>query len=587
MAARSPAGGAEPSVGETSAAGTETTGPPTEPGQPADSPTEPTDSPLDAASGGEPLTTLADRAVADPGSSRPMQAMPTTRPVGAVGDVLLGRYRLREPVASDGCATLWRAVDRVLSRPVAVRILDPGLTDRPASAGTLGQSLLLAAGRAGQPSHHRLARVYDAARDGGTTFVVTEWVEGTPLAAVLREGPLDPRHAAEIAYRIAEALVAVHAAGAAHGRLHPDNVVLTPDGRVKITDLETAAVRAARPATADPVAEDTRATGALLYAMLTARWPHTVGHGLPAAPVADGRLCTPRQVRAGVPPRLDRATMRALDLPDRADAPGLRTPGALLDALDAPLPATEAGGAHSYAAAPPLRQRFDQRPSPQTDPEARPEAHARLRPSVLRVAVPATLAAALAVGGWLAGRQIGQVPGLADRFAAISSAERAAPDRSASAPTPLPLAGVTDFDPPPGDGQEAPELVPAAHDGDPSTAWHTDRYRSSPDFGGIKGGVGLLADLGRATTIGAALVSLTAPGATVELRAAPAATTPGRSAADFSVLARVENAPAELALRPAGAVSARFWLVWITRLPPAEGGGFREGVRELAFRSAG
>ena len=106
----------------------------------------------------------------------------------------------------------------------------------------------------------------------------------------------------------------------------------------------------------------------------------------------------------------------------------------------------------------------------------------------------------------------------------------------------------------------------------------------SPTFGGLKPGVGLLIDLGKPTLVQSVKVGLTVPGADVELRAAGA---PGRTAADYTVVARAPGAKQVAVLKPSTATPSRFWLVWITKLPKAEDGRFREGVAELVFTRGG
>ena len=103
---------------------------------------------------------------------------------------------------------------------------------------------------------------------------------------------------------VAEALAAAAAYGVHHGRLHPGHVLITPEGDVRVTDAATAAAIVGAPAGDD--AGDVTALGSLLYFALTGRWPGDDSSGLPPAPTEEGRLCSPRQVRAGVPRDLDR-----------------------------------------------------------------------------------------------------------------------------------------------------------------------------------------------------------------------------------------------------------------------------------------
>src|SRR5207249_2066383 len=97
----------------------------------------------------------------------------------------------------------------------------------------------------------------------------------------------------------------------------------------------------------DPAALDARGLGKLLYAGLTGRWPDGALHGLPAAPLEHGTLCSPRQVRAGVPTVLDEITTRALQ---ERPVGALRTPAEVAEALAAvPRPRREPAAAEVTA----------------------------------------------------------------------------------------------------------------------------------------------------------------------------------------------------------------------------------------------
>ena len=137
---------------------------------------------------------------------------------------------------------------------------------------------------------------------------------------------------------------------------------------------------------------------------------------------------------------------------------------------------------------------------------------------------------------------------------------------------------VVDFDPPPGDGRESPGAVANAFDGDGTTAWTTERY-SAEDLG-TKPGVGLLVDLGAPTVLDRVELVTTGGGVDVELRVADAAAT---VVDGFRVVATGTAREPGLVLTPPDATSGRYWLVWITGLAPADGGGFRAGVSEMRF----
>ena len=505
------------------------------------------------------------------------------RPLLLAGDLLADRYRLVRPVPAAtpgqaGPADLWLAQDEVLDRAVAAKILSAG--GRRGAAAS--RAFLGAAAAASAISHPVLARVYDAAleqrpaeragRPAGeidVAYVISEWVDGPTLAALLAaDGPWQPAQACALVTDVADALLAAHAAGFAHGRVHPGNLLFPLGGGVKVTDLAVSAalpgraVPAGRATDPDPVAADVRDLAAVLYAVLTARWPTSAtpqpAGGLPAAPAGKdgasrGRLTSPGQVRAGVPHALNNVVVRALD-PTRAQlAPALTTAAGLCDALERTVPADA-----SVRIAPPA-----------------PRIPAGLRRRLPLLSVLAVLTV-IGAGSYTVGREIGTVPTPDDTVAVGTPGA----DGAIAAGTPIDLTSVPirDFDPPPGDGRERPGAVPNAHDDDPSTVWETERYESDT-FGGIKQGVGLLVDLGAPTPVSGVELSMTASGAVVELRAADA---PAEQADGYRVLTSGRSESGPLVLTPPAETQARFYLIWITGLPPVDG-RFSVGIAELRF----
>jgi hypothetical protein len=506
----------------------------------------------------------------------------------SAGDLLAARYRLVHPVpavpaAPERPAVLWLARDEVLARPVAVKLLAAA---GPTAAALTGP-FLDAAGAAGSLDAPVLARVYDAAVEQRTTpsgevvdvaYVISEWVDGTPLATVLAEdGPLEPADAVALTTTVAEALTAAHARGLVHGRVHPGNLLVTGPGTARLTDLGVSAalpdgrVAAERDDDPPPEGADVRDLAAVLYALLTARWPQSAtpqpSGGVPAGPTARegtdqrGRLISPRQVRAGVPRALDAVVVRALDPVAARTPPPLTTAAGLSDALE--LAVTGEGAARAGS------RRTTARPGRAGGAAAA----LRRRLPVLAVLL---LLVGVGVGAYGAGREIGTVvtpPG--------AQVGQPTPQASAAgAPAvPIDLAGVPvrDVDPQ-GDGAERPGSVANATDGDPATAWTTERYATEA-FGGLKEGVGLLVDLGAPTAVSRVEVALTAPGARVELRGA---TTASEDPDAYRLRATGEADGDVLALEPPDGTTDRYYLVWITRLAP-DGDRFAAGVRELAF----
>ena len=163
------------------------------------------------------------------------------------GVSLGGRYRLDEPVASGGAGQVWRALDLVLERQVAVKLL------RPDAAGDHEARVRFRAEarNASRLSHPGIAQVYDYGEHGSpdVPFLVMELVEGLSLAGVLAAGPLAPGRAMDLIAQAAAGLHAAHSAGLVHRDIKPANLLITRDGRVKITDFGIASVTRGEPLT--------------------------------------------------------------------------------------------------------------------------------------------------------------------------------------------------------------------------------------------------------------------------------------------------------------------------------------------------
>ena len=220
------------------------------------------------------------------------------------GSLVASRFRLEDLLEDHSGARFWRATDLTLARNVAVHVIS---RDDPRAS-----AVLTAARTSATVSDPRILRVLDAVEEDDLVHVVHEWGSGVSLDRMLGGEQLDPRRAAWVVREVAEAIAVGHRQGIAHGRLVPENVLLTDVGSVKLIGFVVDAVLHGRPqppgATGPPPSEhesDVLNLGALLYACLTGKWAGFPSSVLPDAPYDHGRVCRPRQVRQGVPKSLD------------------------------------------------------------------------------------------------------------------------------------------------------------------------------------------------------------------------------------------------------------------------------------------
>jgi eukaryotic-like serine/threonine-protein kinase len=246
------------------------------------------------------------------------------------GRVLNGRYELLGVLGGGGMALVYRARDRVLNRFVAVKLL----REQYASDPTFLQRFTREAQAAGALSHPNIVSVYDVGQDGSDHYIVMEYVPGETLRDLIeRQAPLPVDQAVEITAGILAALEYAHRNGLIHRDIKPGNVLITPQGTIKVVDfgiakgatdlsltgagiaLGTAAYLSPEQARGESarVQSDLYSVGVTLYEMLTGRTPFQSDTDVGMAyQHINEQPQPPRQLNPLIPPQLEAIILRAL-----------------------------------------------------------------------------------------------------------------------------------------------------------------------------------------------------------------------------------------------------------------------------------
>ncbi|WP_433792858.1 protein kinase domain-containing protein [Actinoplanes sp. CA-252034] len=254
------------------------------------------------------------------------------------GVMLGGRYRLEERIAGGGMGDVWRGIDDVLGRTVAVKILLPALLDEPGFAERFrGEARTMAT-----INHPGVVDVYDYGSDQQIAFLVMEYVEGDALSRTLsRVGRLTPARTMALVAQAADALQAAHGNGIVHRDVKPGNLLVRPNGTLVLTDfgiarsalvgqltvagavLGTASYISPEQAAGDvaTAASDVYALGVVAYQCLSGHRPFD---GATPIEIAMKHVReTPRPLPADIPPAVRAIVERAM-----AKDPGARWPSA-------------------------------------------------------------------------------------------------------------------------------------------------------------------------------------------------------------------------------------------------------------------
>ena len=241
-----------------------------------------------------------------------------------VDRLLDGRYAIEARLARGGMASVYLATDIRLERRVAVKVMHAALAEDPDFVARFNREARAAA----RLSHPAVVSVYDQGTDDGHVFLVMEYVGGSTLRDILRErGKLSPAEAVAVMDYVLAALGAAHTAGLVHRDVKPENVLITPDGRVKVADFGLARAIAGTTLTGDDgmllgtasyvspeqvrdgaadARSDVYSAGVLFFELLTGTVPFSADSPLSVAykHLSDD-VPAPSSRAAGVPAELD------------------------------------------------------------------------------------------------------------------------------------------------------------------------------------------------------------------------------------------------------------------------------------------
>src|SRR5215469_6540728 len=145
----------------------------------------------------------------------------------------LGSYEIQSPLGAGGMGEVYLATQSNLGRQVAIKVLASSAASDPERLRRFEQE----ARAASALNHPNIISIYDVGRDGSTSYLAMEFVDGRTLRDLLNAGPLGIKKSLQNAAQVADGLAKAHSAGIVHRDLKPENVMVSRDGCVKILDF--------------------------------------------------------------------------------------------------------------------------------------------------------------------------------------------------------------------------------------------------------------------------------------------------------------------------------------------------------------
>jgi eukaryotic-like serine/threonine-protein kinase len=494
-----------------------------------------------------------------------------------IGTTLSGRYRLEAKLGSGGMSTVYLARDETLDRPVAVKVMHREMSEQADQLERFRQEARAVA----KLSHPNVVSVIDAGEDGGYPYIVFEYVEGETLKQrIARVGELDPQEAIAYAIEIARGLTVAHARKMVHRDIKPQNVLIDSEGRAKLTDfgisrqLEQDGMTATGRVlgTTDYVApeqamghgvdqrSDIYSLGVVLYEMLIGQVPFHADSQVGVAmkhvneELPDVQRRRP-EVSAAVALVVERATAKN-------PAERYQQIDEMIEDLSTALEVEAARAGSTTGEATSV---LDALPPPQRhlSPGRRGWSWAAIA-ALLLIAAGALVAVGLISSGKLGGGGGERVSGKQVK-----------------------IAGVADYDPE-GDGQESPNTVRLATDGNPTgTAWSTEHY-DTDTFAGTKAGpdpgVGLYVTTAAEVEPTKMLVRTPTPGWDAQVFAA-ASGPPSDISGWGRQVGAVGDASSREEIDLTVARPGRYFLLWFTKAASAsdQAGRFQVEISDIAL----
>jgi eukaryotic-like serine/threonine-protein kinase len=484
-----------------------------------------------------------------------------------IGTVLSGRYRLDSKLGSGGMSTVYLAIDETLERPVAVKVLHAEISDQPDQIERFRREARSVA----KLSHPNVVAVIDAGQDAGHPYIVFEYIDGETLKQrIERIGALPLDESAAYAIEVGRGLVAAHARNLVHRDVKPQNVLIDPEGRAKVTDFGIARSLEAKGLTAtgrvlgttDYVApeqamgqeidarSDVYSLGVLLYEMLTGDVPFRAETQVGVAmkhvnePLPDVQERRP-EVSAALAAVVETATAKDPERRYPTMAEMLRDLESALE-VEVSRAGRSTGEVTTVLDSVPPRQR-----------------RILTRRRVSWAGILLVLGAAAAAVAIVA-----------------FTGEDDAPRSDDGAPTVTEPQTASDFDPF-GTAGEHTDEVQFAVDGNPTTAWTTETYEAE-NLG--KPGVGLFVDAGKPTAAQALEIRSDSRDWDLEVYGSDADPPPEAFEEWEGPIgsATIEGDRTEVPLEGGGRF--RYFLMWITR-PASTDDGFLVEINEVRILS--